>query len=79
MLIAVVLDSAAEEMEFAVVTRWYAQVGDQVAAGESLVEVEAEKASYDITAPVSGLLVEILAVTGDEVAVGATLGMIDES
>ena len=75
---AVILDRAAEEMEFATVTRWYAQEGDRVTASDPLVEVEAEKATYDITAPVSGLLVEILAVTGDEVAVGSVLGMIEE-
>ena len=78
MLTSVVLDRSSEEMEFATVTRWYAREGEMVSAADPLVEVEAEKASYDVVAPVSGLLVEILAITGDEVAVGAVLGMIEE-
>lgn len=78
MAIDVVLEAAAEEMEFATVNRWYANEGERVAAAAPLVEVEADKASYDIEAPVTGVLVEILAVAGDEVAVGATLARIEE-
>lgn len=66
-------------MEFATVNRWYAQEGQRVNAADPLVEIEAEKATYDIDAPVSGVLTEIFAVAGDEVAVGSTLAIIEDA
>lgn len=75
----VLLESAAEDMEFATVNRWYKQEGERVAAGDPLVEVEADKASYDVEAPASGVLAEILAVPGDEVAVGTALARIEDA
>lgn len=75
----VVLEAAAEEMQFATVNRWYKQEGEPVAAGDPLVEVEADKAAYDVEAPVSGVLAEIFAVAGDEVAVGTALARIEDA
>lgn len=75
----VVLESAAEDMEFATVNRWYKQQGEPVAAGDPLVEIEADKASYDIDAPASGVLAEIFVVAGDEVAVGTPLARIEDA
>jgi 2-oxoglutarate dehydrogenase E2 component (dihydrolipoamide succinyltransferase) len=67
------------EMEYATVTRWLKREGERVRAGETIVEVEAEKVNYELEAPVSGVLDSIVAVDGDEIKVGATLAMIDES
>jgi Pyruvate/2-oxoglutarate dehydrogenase complex, dihydrolipoamide acyltransferase (E2) component, and related enzymes len=67
------------EMEYATVTRWLKREGERVTAGETIVEVEAEKVNYELEAPVSGVLDSIVAVDGDEIKVGATLAMIDES
>ena len=35
-------------MEYGTVLRWLKQEGDAVAAGESVVEVEAEKANHEL-------------------------------
>ena len=67
------------EMEYATVTRWLKREGERVRAGETIVEVEAEKVNYELEAPVSGVLDSIVAVDADEIKVGATLAMIDES
>ena len=72
------LEQIAAEMEYATVTRWLKREGEQVTAGEPLVEVEAEKANYELAAPVSGVVQSILAVEGDEVKLGATLAVIEE-
>jgi pyruvate/2-oxoglutarate dehydrogenase complex dihydrolipoamide acyltransferase (E2) component len=79
MAIDVVLEGASEDMEFATVNRWYAKEGERVTAADPLVEIEADKASYDIEAPASGVLVEILAEVGDEVPVGAALARIEDA
>ena len=67
------------EMEYATITRWLKAEGDGVTAGELIVEVEAEKVNYELEAPVSGVLGSIVAVDGDEIKVGGTLAMIEES
>ena len=73
------LEQLAAEMEYGTVLRWLKREGDNVAAGEALVEVEAEKANHEIESPVSGRLKSIQAEEGDEVKVGAVLAVIDES
>lgn len=72
-----ILEAASEEMQFGTVNRWYRQEGEEVADAEALVEIEAEKAAYDVLAPVAGLLSEVLAMPGDEVPVGAVLATIE--
>ena len=67
------------EMEYATVTRWLKSEGEAVTAGEPIVEIEAEKANHEIDAPVSGVLESIVAVEGDEIKVGGTLAVIEES
>lgn len=72
------LEQLAAEMEYATVLRWLKREGDDVANGDPLLEVEAEKANHEIEAPVSGRLDSILAEEGDEVKVGAVLAVIDD-
>ena len=69
----------APEMEYGTVPRWLKSEGDPVAAGEPLVEVEAEKANHELEAPVAGVIESIVAEEGDEIKVGAVLAMIEES
>lgn len=78
MAIELKLEPTSEEVEYATVTRWLKQEGERVAAGEVIVEVEAEKASQEISAPADGVLESILAVEGDEIRVGAVLAVIAE-
>jgi pyruvate/2-oxoglutarate dehydrogenase complex dihydrolipoamide acyltransferase (E2) component len=75
----VVLESLAAEMEFATIVRWLKRAGDSVVAGDPLVEVEADKANYEVEAPFGGRLSEIIAFEGDEIRVGAVLAVIEEA
>ncbi len=75
----VVLESLAAEMEFATILRWLKRAGDTVVAGDPLVEVEADKANYEIESPLGGTLAEIVAFEGDEIPVGAVLAVIEEA
>jgi len=70
------LGQLAAEMEYGTVLRWLKREGDPVAAGEALVEVEAEKANYEVESPVSGRIEEIVADEGDEIKVGALMALI---
>ena len=70
------LESTLPEMEYATVTRWLKHEGDAVAAGEVLLEVESDKATQEVVAPVSGVLEEIVAPAGDEIRVGEVMATI---
>ncbi|WP_206443135.1 biotin/lipoyl-containing protein [Candidatus Protofrankia californiensis] len=59
------------------VVEWLKAVGDQLAEGEPLVEVETAKVSGVLEAPVNGVLIEIVAAEGDEVPVGEVLARIE--
>ena len=71
------LEQLAAEMEYGTVLRWLKREGENVTAGDALVEVEAEKANHEIEAPVSGRIESILAEEGDEIKVGTTMAIID--
>jgi pyruvate/2-oxoglutarate dehydrogenase complex dihydrolipoamide acyltransferase (E2) component len=76
--VEVKLERVSEEQEYATITRWLKGEGDQVTAGEVIVEVEAEKATQEVEAPVDGMLEAILALEGDEVRVGDPIAVIAE-
>ena len=54
---------------------WRAGVGDAVEADQSLVDMMTDKATIEITAPVSGTLVSVAGEPGDVIAVGAELAV----
>jgi 2-oxoglutarate dehydrogenase E2 component (dihydrolipoamide succinyltransferase) len=58
------------------VTRWLKQVGDEVAADESLLEVSTDKVDTEIPSPASGTLLEIKVDEDETVDVGAELAVI---
>jgi pyruvate dehydrogenase E2 component (dihydrolipoamide acetyltransferase) len=57
---------------------WRKQVGDRVAADEELFELLTDKADVMVPAPAAGILREIRAASGDEVAVGSVVAVIDD-
>lgn len=67
-----------ESVVEATVGQWFKQAGDAIAVDEPLVELETDKVTVEVPAPVSGVLAEILVNPGDTVAVGALLGAITE-
>ena len=52
---------------------FHVAVGDRVAEGDPLVEVETDKALTDVVAPCDGVVAAFEVDAGDTVAVGATL------
>ena len=54
------------------------QVGDVVSVGDALLEVDSDKATLELPAPVAGELVELLCEEGDEVAVGTVIAKINK-
>ncbi len=53
--------------------------GDTVTAGQTLLEVEAEKSTVEVPAPVAGKIAQLLVKKGQSIKVGQTLFLIDEA
>jgi 2-oxoglutarate dehydrogenase E2 component (dihydrolipoamide succinyltransferase) len=67
-----------ESMTEATVGQWFKSVGESVAQDESLLELETDKVTVEVPAPVSGTLTEIIVETGTTVEIGALLGSVEE-
>ncbi len=57
---------------------WYARPGEQVYAGDRVVELLLGAATFDVAAPCSGRLVERSAWPADRVQAGQVLGYIED-
>jgi len=75
----IVVPTLGESVVEATVARWLKAVGDPVAVDEPLVELETDKVTVEVNAKAAGVLAEIAVPEGQDVAVGATLGRIDEA
>ena len=58
--------------------RWLKKPGEAVAEDEPIAELETDKVSVEVPAPVAGVLTEQLIQAGENVAVGAVIARIDE-
>jgi pyruvate dehydrogenase E2 component (dihydrolipoamide acetyltransferase) len=68
----------SDSMEEGTVLQWLKRVGDEVAAGEPLVEIETDKANMVYEADVAGALTEILVADGETAPVGSPIARIGE-
>ena len=66
-----------ESVSEATVSKWMKAVGDAVAMDEPLLELETDKVTLEVNAPVAGTLQSIDAPEGSDVEVGALLGSIE--
>ena len=58
------------------ITKWLKQVGESVAADESLLEISTDKVDTEVPSPASGVIAEILVQEGQTVEVGTKLAVI---
>jgi 2-oxoglutarate dehydrogenase E2 component (dihydrolipoamide succinyltransferase) len=65
-----------ESVTEATIGQWFKKVGESVNADEPVVELETDKVTVEVPAPVSGVLEAIAAQPGETVDVGALLGAI---
>ena len=75
----VILPKQGQSVETCLILGWKKKVGEQVQEGEALVEVETDKASFEIPAPVSGTLLAVYHEQGEDVPVLAPLALIGQA
>ena len=73
---AVLVPPLGQTVDTLTLAQWLKQEGDAVRQGEPLYVVETDKASLEIEAPASGILRQVTAKPGDEVAVLSAIAMI---
>ena len=79
MTIELLVPALGESVVEATVAKWMKSSGDTINADEPIVELETEKVTLEVPSPISGVLKEIVANEGDNVEVGALLGVISDS
>jgi 2-oxoglutarate dehydrogenase E2 component (dihydrolipoamide succinyltransferase) len=79
MAIEIKVPSPGESISEVTVSKWLKQVGDYVKLDEPLVELESEKATFEVNAESAGVITKQLAKEGDEIKVGAIIVEIDET
>lgn len=67
------MPDVGEGVAEAEIITWHVKVGDAVAEDQSLVDVMTDKATVDMTAPVSGVVIALHGEIGEMRAVGSTL------
>ena len=70
----IVVPTLGESVSEATVAKWMKKAGDAVKKDETLVELETDKVSVEVSAPEAGVLSEIVANEGETVTIGALLG-----
>ncbi|MFI6576868.1 dihydrolipoamide acetyltransferase family protein [Nocardiopsis sp. NPDC050513] len=69
----------SDTMEEGVISTWVKKVGDKVASGDVLVEIETDKAVMEYEAYEDGFLVKQSVAEGDTVPIGEVIGVIGDS
>lgn len=75
----VVMPKLGYDMESGRIAAWLKQPGDDVTRGESIAEIETDKATIAIESKTTGRLVEIVRSSGDEVPVQEVIAYIEEA
>src|SRR5688500_4347261 len=72
-----VVPALGESITEAVIARWLKNVGDNAAVDEPLVDLETDKITVQLPAPVAGVLAEQRFTAGQTVKVGDVIGRVD--
>ncbi len=73
------IPAVGESIAEVVIGAWHKAAGEAVARDEDLVELETDKATFDLPAPTGGVLSKILKKAGETATVGEVIGYVDES
>jgi pyruvate dehydrogenase E2 component (dihydrolipoamide acetyltransferase) len=75
----IVMPRLSDSMEEGVVLKWLKGVGDEVAVGDELVEIETDKANMAYESDVAGTLTEIIAGEGETLPIGAPIAVVGDA
>ena len=79
MAVELTVPEVGESISEVVIGEWLKAEGDQVQVDESVAELESEKATVELPAPVSGKLVKLLKAKGETAGIGEVIAVIEET
>ena len=77
-MIEIKVPSPGESITQVQIAKWLSNTGDAVEKDQEIVEIDSDKASFPLTAPVDGIL-KIMIREGEIVQVGAVIAVIEPS
>ncbi len=77
MSLEIVVPSLGESVSEAVVANLLIKIGDEVSADQAIIELETEKITLEIVAPVNGKILSLLVKKGEIVKIGSILGTLE--
>lgn len=77
MRVPIEMPNLGYDMESGVVAEWLKSVGDTITRGETIAEIETDKATLQMPSLANGMLVEIVHQVGAEVAVGEPIAYLE--
>jgi pyruvate dehydrogenase E2 component (dihydrolipoamide acetyltransferase) len=75
----IVMPRLSDSMEEGTILTWMKRVGDEVAVGDELVEIETDKANMAYESDVAGTLTQVLAEEGDTLPIGAPIAVVGDA
>ncbi|MFH1616411.1 MAG: biotin/lipoyl-containing protein [Planctomycetota bacterium] len=78
MAVEIKMPDLGTTVEQVTVTKWLKQIGDEVKRGDSLCEVETDKATTELESAAQGVLLKQVVQEGTEISVGDLIAYIGE-
>jgi pyruvate dehydrogenase E2 component (dihydrolipoamide acetyltransferase) len=75
----IVMPRLSDSMEEGTILVWMKQVGDEIAVGDEIVEIETDKANMAYESDVAGTLIEILAPEGATLPTGEVIARVGDA
>ncbi|MPY94399.1 MAG: dihydrolipoyllysine-residue succinyltransferase, partial [Acidimicrobiia bacterium] len=75
----IVMPQLGETVTEGTITKWFKQIGDQVAQDEVLYEVSTDKVDSEVPSTSAGVLTEIRVQEGETVDVGTVLAVLGDA
>ena len=73
------MQRVGETVDEVYLVAWNKAVGDVIAIGDDLMEVETDKATVQVPSPVAGTLIEIFFKDGDEIKTGDAIAVCESN
>ena len=79
MSVELIVPTLGESITEATVSKWLKRIGEPFEVDEPLVEIETDKITVEVPAPIAGVLSEIKAAEGADINIGGVLAIIVDS
>jgi pyruvate dehydrogenase E2 component (dihydrolipoamide acetyltransferase) len=72
----IIMPDVGSGVEEGILLNWTKQVGDSIASGDVIAEIETDKATVEVPVTVSGTILQLNGTPGQALRVGAVIGMV---